>query len=325
MDKSVIKQPIAFNVIKVFKKFQKYFSFAALVLVVLIFSILSDKFRTITNFINILNQSSTLIAAAVGQTLVILAGSIDLSVGSLLGLTAVLTALASHYFGDLAIIVGPIAGLAAGTLTGLIFSKGKIPSFITALAMQIILRGIVLMITKGQPIHLKSSLIDSIAISKMAGIPVIFIFAICVFLIGLLITEYRPIGRYIKAVGGEEKVAKLSGINIDKVKIIVFSICGFMTGIAGVLQVSRTMAGVPMTGQNFELDTISACVLGGTLLSGGIGTVGGTIVGAFTLTALSSGLNIIGVSPYGQYVAKGLVLIVAILITIDRSKIKVIK
>jgi ribose/xylose/arabinose/galactoside ABC-type transport system permease subunit len=153
----------------------------------------------------------------------------------------------------------------------------------------------------------------------------IFILAFIFFIVMYFIDDYTPFGRRIRAIGGEEKVARLAGIKISRTYIFIFATAGALVGIAGVLQASRSAAGIPTTGTGFELDVIASVVLGGTTLTGGVGGVLGTIMGALTMTALSSGLNIVGVSPYGQYVVKGLVLMAAVFISIDRSKIGVIK
>lgn len=307
------------------QKRKKYFSFLALILVMVIFSLLSPRFRTLTNMSNIAQQSAVLIIAGVGVTFVILTGSIDLSVGSILGLSAVFTAGATSVLGPYAIMVGLLTGLVIGAINGLMFAKAKIPSFIVTLAMMTILRGVVLTYTNGRPVPVSDSFIINLSYQRIFGIPLIFILSLLTFALGYIIMEYTPFGRHIRAVGGEEKVARLSGINIDKVKLLAYVVSSILVGFAGVIQVSRIGAGVPTTGQGFEMDVISAIVLGGTTLSGGVGGVTGTVIGALTITALSSGLNIVGVSPYAQYIIKGLVLIVAILISIDRKKIGVIK
>jgi ribose/xylose/arabinose/galactoside ABC-type transport system permease subunit len=307
------------------QKRKKYFSFLALILVMVIFSLLSPRFRTLTNMSNIAQQSAVLIIAGVGVTFVILTGSIDLSVGSILGLSAVFTAGATSVLGPYAILVGLLTGLVIGAINGLMFAKAKIPSFIVTLAMMTILRGVVLTYTNGRPVPVSDSFIINLSYQRIFSIPLIFILSLLTFALGYIMMEYTPFGRHIRAVGGEEKVARLSGINIDKVKLLAYVVSSILVGFAGVIQVSRIGAGVPTTGQGFEMDVISAIVLGGTTLSGGVGGVTGTVIGALTITALSSGLNIVGVSPYAQYIIKGLVLIVAILISIDRKKIGVIK
>jgi len=313
------------NQIKSIDLLRKYFPVVVFLIVVGVFSILGEQFRTWTNITNIGKQSAVLIVAALGETLVILAGSIDLSVGSLLGLSSVLTAGATRVIGDWAILVGPIVGLTAGVCSGILFAKGRIPSFIVTLAMLTILRGFVLIYTKGQPIWLQSDLVKSIAEAEVFSFPGIFVVACCFFGLMYLVDEYTPFGRRIRAIGGDEKVARLSGIKIARTYIYVFAASGFLVGCAGVLQSSRSAAGIPTTGTGFELDVIASVVLGGTTLTGGVGGVLGTIMGALTMTALSSGLNIIGVSPYGQYVVKGLVLMAAVFISIDRNKIGIIK
>lgn len=304
---------------------RKYFPLLTLILVMIVFSALAKNFRTWTNVANIGNQSAVVIIAGIGETLVILAGSIDLSVGSLLGLSAVMTCAASAYIGIWCILIGPLVGLLAGLINGVVFAKGKIPSFMVTLAMLTILRGVVFIYTQGMPIVIENHILGSLADVELLFIPVIVCIALGVFLVMFFVDEYTPFGRQIRAIGGAEKVARLSGIKIDRTNILIFMTAGTLVGLAGVIQASRTAAGVPTIGTGFELDVIAAVVLGGTTLTGGVGGVGRTIIGALTITAISAGLNIVGVTPYVQYVVKGVVLMVAVLISIDRSKIAVIK
>lgn len=313
------------NRIKPIDLLRKYFPVVVFILVVVMFSILGAQYRTWTNITNMGKQSAVLIVAALGETLVILAGSIDLSVGSLLGLSAVLTAGATTVIGDWAILVGPMVGLTAGVCSGILFAKGRIPSFIVTLGMLIILRGVIFIYTQGAPIWLQSDLVKSLAEVEVFSFPGVFFIALGFFGLMYLVDEYTPFGRRVRAIGGDENVARLSGIKIARNYIYIFATSGFLVGCAGVLQSSRSAAGIPTTGTGFEFDVITAVVLGGTTMTGGVGGVLGTIMGALTMTALSSGLNIIGVNPYTQYIVKGLVLMAAVFISIDRNKIGIIK
>jgi len=303
------------------RRIKKHISLLTLFLVWIAFCLIDNNYFSWTNFFNIGKQSAVLVVAGIGETLVILAGSIDLSVGSLLGLSAVLTCGASGVLGPFSLLVGPVIGLVAGLISGVTFTKGKIPSFMVTLAMLTILRGIVLIYTRGKPIWIEDSILASIAEADVFSIPLIIIIAILIFGIMYLVDEHTPLGRQIRAIGGAEKVARLSGIKIERTYILIFAIAGALVGFAGVMQASRTAAGIATTGTGFELDVIAAVVLGGTTLSGGIGGVVGTLIGALTMTSLSAGLNIVGITPYVQYVLKGLILMGAVLISIDRSKI----
>jgi ribose transport system permease protein len=303
-----------------------YFGFFALLFIIVVFSIWNPKFFSIANMIIIAKQSSVLVVAAFGAMFVIITGSIDLSVGSLVGLSAVVSALISLRLGVIAGLTGGIiVGLLVGLFNGVIVAKGKIPSFIATLGFLTAGRGIILILTQGRPIIVDSVVHKFIGGGEISKIPFIVIVAIIFFIITVYLLNYTVFGRNIYAVGGSEKVARFAGINIDNVKLWAFAIAGVYAGVAGVLLAGRMGAGSPTSGQGLELDVITAVVIGGTLLSGGSGKVYGTVIGALLMSALSNGLNITAVNPYIQYIIKGMVLIVAVLVTLDRRKLDVIK
>ncbi|MGI6038190.1 MAG: ABC transporter permease [Limnochordia bacterium] len=305
--------------------FQKYFSVCFLFLLILFFALQSQHFLTFKNFGNILQQSATLIIVAMGGTFVIMSGSIDLSVGSVVGLSSVITAGLIKIIGLWAIPVGILVGTICGLINGFIFSKVKIPSFITTLGMMIVARGVVLVYTRGMPITVFHPGFLFLGQGRVLGIPFIVILALLTFLLTAFISQYTVFGRNIRAIGGQERVSLLSGINVDGVKLLIYVFAGALSGLGGVAMAARLGAGTPLLGDGMELDVIAAVVLGGTPLTGGIGSVLGTIVGALTMIVLGNGLNIMGISSYTQMIIKGIVLVLAVAMTIDREKIGVIK
>jgi len=311
---------------KIFHLLRKYFSVIALLGIVAVFSFWNDRFLTITNLKIIAQQSAILAIAAYGGMVVIICGSIDLSVGSLVGLCAVSAAAITKNYGPGAgMLAGVIVGFLGGSFNGVVYAKGKIPSFIVTLGILNAGRGLILMITQGRPILVEADILRFLGGGMVLGIPMLLIMAIIFVFITHYILLYIPFGRYVYAIGGGENVAKLSGVEVDKAKIWAFIMAGVYAGIGGVLLAGRMAAGSPTAGDGMVMDVITAIILGGTLLTGGVGNAFGTLIGALIMGSLSNGLNIVGVNPYVQYVVKGLVLIGAVGITLDRKKIGIIK
>jgi ribose transport system permease protein len=302
-------------------------SLIALFLLCLVLSLLSDKFLTGTNLWNVLRQISVNVCISVGMTLVVLMAGIDLSVGSVLGLTAALSAgLLKNGLGfeslDLfvgftvlgGVLVAMLAGLFLGFLNGWFITKFSIPPFVATLAMLTIARGLTMLYTQGMPISNLGSSFEFIGSGWFLGIPVpVWISAFFVLIVSLL-SKKTTFGRYIYAIGGNEKAAFLSGININRVKLIVYGIAGMMASVAGILVTSRLNSAQPNAGASYELDSIAAVVIGGTSLSGGVGSVTGTVIGATIIGVLNNGLVLLNVSPFWQQVVKGLVILVAVII-----------
>jgi ribose/xylose/arabinose/galactoside ABC-type transport system permease subunit len=259
------------------------------------------------------------------MTFVIVSGSIDLSVGSVVALSALAAAALSPEMGVWAILPAVGIGVLCGLLNGLLFSYGKIPSFIVTLGTMVIFRGLVLLYTKGAPVSITDRDFLLVYTGRSLGIPNTVLIAIVATLVAAVIFNHTVFGREVRAIGGGERVALLSGIRVDRVKLWVFVLCGALCGLAGLLQSARTMAATAQLAQGLELDVIAAVVVGGTPLTGGIGRIRGTVLGVLIIAILSNGMNMTGVDPYLQNILKGLVLIVAVFLTIDRSKISIIK
>lgn len=301
----------------------RYIPFLALILLVVGFGIAeTDRFLTARNAQIILLQSAVLIIVGLGMTFVIIAGSIDLSVGSLVAVTAMLSAAAANQWGlPGALAVALLAGAAAGLVNGLVFTVLRVPSFIATLGMLSVARGLTIIYSDGAPIPIQ----DATRVLSLGTWPEpVFVAAFAVVLCQV-IYRLTPFGRYVQAIGGNERVALFSGVPVDRTKTLIFVLSGLMAGLGGLITAARLGAGTPQAGTGFELDVISAVVIGGTPLTGGIGTMYSTAVGALVISTLSNGLVILGVPSEVQTVIKGVVLVLAVFISLDRRKIGIIK
>jgi len=311
----------------------KFQSLIALVLLCIGIGLLSDKFFTVDNGWNVMRQISVNICISVGMTLVVLTGGIDLSVGSVLAIGGAIAAGLLKFgieipSGNLYIgftLLGSIlGGLAIGSLLGLFngwtITKFKVPPFVATLAMLTIARGFTMLYTKGFPISNLGDSFAYIGTGWFIGIPVPVWISAVVIVVAIIITQKTALGRYIYAIGGNEHASKLSGINISKVKIIVYGIAGMLAAIGGIIVTSRLDSAQPNAGMSYELDAIAAVVIGGTSLSGGRGTIMGTVLGALIIGVLNNGLVLLNVSPFWQQVVKGGVILLAVIIDKANSK-----
>ena len=295
----------------------KYGIFIAFALLVILMGIISPPFFNPSNIINILRQTSVNGIIAVGMTFIIITGGIDLSVGSLLALSAVIATSFAHP-GEWALAVpvclGIMVGLAGGMVNGILIAKKRIAPFIVTLGMMTVARGLALVYTNGRPVINLSDGYNKIGGGYFVGIPIPVLVFVAIVAIGAFVLHYTRFGRYTFAVGGNELAAKVSGIKTDKVKISMYAITGALAGLAGVVLSSRVMSGSASTGQGYELDAIAAVVIGGTSLSGGIGTIAGTVVGALIIGVMNNGLDLMNVSSYWQLIAKGLIIVLAVML-----------
>ena len=304
---------------------QKFFPVLLLLALVIVFSALSPRFLHINNLLIVAQQAVVLLVAALGMTFVIIAGSIDLSVGAIVALSALATAWSVPTLGVAAVVPACLVGLACGLANGIVVAKGKVPSFIVTLGAMVIYRGIVLFFTRGAPISIDDETFLDVFSGRVFGIPSSAIIALGLIAITLVILNLTVFGREVRAVGGGERIAFLTGIKVDRVKIGLFALLGLLCGMAGLLQGARAMAATAQLGEGLELDVIAAVVVGGTPLTGGVGSIQGTILGALIITTLSNGMNSIGLDPYFQNIVKGGVLVLSVFVTIDRKKIGIIK
>ncbi len=304
---------------------RRFFPIFLLVALAVAFSLTSSRFLQFNNLMIVAQQAVVLLVAALGMTFVVIAGSIDLSVGAIVAIAALVAARTSGDIGVLAILPACAIGVVCGLINGLVVAKGKVPSFIVTLGAMVVYRGIVLFFTRGAPVSIENEAFLDAYSGRTAGIPNSVLIALVLIGVAAFMLNLTVFGREVRAIGGGERIAHLSGIRVDRAKILIFVLSGLLCGMAGLLQGARAMAATAQLGEGLELDAIAAVVVGGTPLTGGVGSIQGTILGALIITILSNGMNIIGLDPYFQNIVKGLVLVLSVFITIDREKIGIIK
>jgi ribose transport system permease protein len=275
-----------------------------------------STFLNWSNLSQVARALSFIAIMAVGQSAVIISGGIDLSVGSVLGLTGVVTAvlLNMNFPVPVAVLAGVVTGLACGLINGLLITRIKLPPFIVTLGMMSIARGLAFAITGGQTIRGLPSSFLSLGQGELFGIPfVIILFGVFAVIVSYMLRS-MVWGRYTYAIGGNEEASVYSGVNVGRVKTAIYSLCGLSAGIAGVLFTSRFGVGQSTSGLGYELDVIAACVIGGISLTGGRGTILGAVVGSVLMGVLRNGLVLLNVSEYWQEVAIGLVILLAVIL-----------
>jgi ribose transport system permease protein len=289
-----------------------------LLLICIVFALGSNEFLTASNLLNVALQTSIIAIVALGMTFVIFTAGIDLSVGSLMALSgAVAAGIAVRQGMDtyLSISIALGVGLILGAINGLMVIKGGIPPFVATLSMLAIARGLTLVYTEGRPIAGLDERFIYWGTGQVWGIPIPVILMIVIALIAHVVSRYTPFGLHVYSTGGNEETTRLAGISPDRIKLAVYVISGILAALGGVLLTARLWSAQPNAASGWELDAIAAPVLGGTSLFGGVGSIGGTVIGAFIIGVLSNGLNLMGVPSYYQQVIKGLVLILAV--TVD--------
>ena len=296
---------------------------AGLVGLCLLLWILTPHFLTVSNLLNVLEQTSINAVIAVGMTFVILSGGIDLSVGSVLALSGVVmaTLLQEGWAVLPAMAAGLAIGFAFGAFNGIAIAWGRLPPFIATLGMMSIARGCALLFTEGRPVSGFEQGFRSLATARILGIPAPVVITAAVYLAARFVLSSTRFGRYVYAMGGNEEATRLSGVNVRLHKTLVYGVSGLTSAIAAVLLTARLNSAQPIAGIMYELDAIAATVIGGTSLSGGEGGVGGTLIGALIMGVLRNGLNLLGVSSFLQQVVIGLVIVFAVLLdTVLKSK-----
>lgn len=310
---------------------QKLLAFASLILLLVFFSFASPAFMQIDNVLGILQSTAVNGVLAIACTFIIITGGIDLSVGTLMTFCAVMAGVFLTYW-ELPMWTGVVAAIATGVLCGVIsgtlIAKMKIPPFIATLGMMMLLKGLSLVVSGTKPIYFtntdnfsmisQDSIIGLITPSLPIPNAVLILFVLAV-LASLTLTR-TALGRYTFALGSNEEAVRLSGVNVDRWKISVYGLGGGVCGVAGLLIASRLNSAQPALGQGYELDAIAAVVIGGTSLSGGSGTILGTIIGAFIMSVLTNGLRILSVAQEWQTVVTGIIIILAVYADILRRK-----
>jgi len=305
----------------------RFRSLFALGLMVLVMSILSDQFLTADNGFNILRQISVNLCLSIGMTLVIVSGGIDLSVGAILGLAGAVAAgllknglvipplgIALVFTTTGAILAGVLVGGAAGWANGYVITRFRLPPFVATLGMLSIARGLTMLWTGGFPVTGLGDTFGTVGTGVFLGVPMPVWIMAGIAALFVVVTKKSRFGRHLYAVGGNERAARLTGLRVNRIKIAVYTLAGALSGVAGLIVTSRLDSAQPNAGLGYELDSIAAVVIGGTSLSGGRGTVLGTVLGCLIIGVLNNGLFLLNVSPFWQQVIKGGVILLAVAI-----------
>ena len=297
---------------------QRFSPIFILLLLILVMSLINDLFFQFDNMINIIRQTAFLGVVAMGMTLVILTAGIDLSVGSLMAISACIMGVAATEWGvppALAILLGLLAGAFMGVVNGFVITKGKIQPFIATLGMMVLARGLVLLITGGLAVRdIPESMLVFGGGQRLFGIPYSAYVFVAVAIVAWILLNKTTLGRNVVAVGGNAEASRTSGIRVDRTKIIVYGICGFFCAIAGLIYMGRVNSVPPLMASGMELQAITAVALGGTSLAGGNGSIVGTVIGVLTIGVLNNGLQLMNVSAaWQQVVLGGMIVIVVIL------------
>jgi ribose/xylose/arabinose/galactoside ABC-type transport system permease subunit len=302
---------------------QKFSPIFILLLLIVIMSIANERFFQVANMINIIRQTAILGVVAMGMTLVILTAGIDLSVGSLMAVSACIMGVAATEFGIHpvpAVLLGLVAGTLMGVLNGIIITKGQIQPFIATLGMMVAARGIVLLITGGLAVRNIPESMLYIGSRFLGRVPYsAFLFA-AVAIIAWVLLNKTTLGRNVMAVGGNAEASRTSGIRVDRTKIVVYGLCGFFCAIAGFLYMGRVNSVPPLMASGMELQAITAVALGGTSLAGGYGSVVGTVIGVLTIGVLNNGLNLMNVPAALQQVILGTMIIAVVILDSWRKR-----
>lgn len=305
------------NIQAQFRNFGQYGIFLAFAIICLVLAFSTPRFFTVSNVMTIGNQVSINALLAFGVTFVIITGGIDLSLGSMVAVTGVVAATFAHpdtYPVIVPIFIGLAAGCGIGAFNGMIITKSKVPPFIVTLGTMTIGRGLALILSKGRPVSNLSDSFNFIGGGNLFGIPFPIIILIIAFIVCSIILNKTILGRYMYAVGGNEPAARASGIRVNNVKMWVYTICGLLSAMGGILLTSRITTGQPNAGAGFELDAIAAAIIGGTSTSGGTGTMTGTLIGALLIGVISNSLDLLNVTSYYQQVVMGAIIIGAVVL-----------
>lgn len=294
---------------------RNWFIFIVLIGLLIAFSLLHDSFFSLTNFQTIGRQTAMVSIIAFGATFVITAGQIDLSVGAILGLVGIVAATIMQAGGGpvLASTVGLLLGAGIGLANGLLVAIAKIPAFLVTLGTMSIARGLALTITNTKPlVIMDDSFIEFWGAGSIGGFPTSILWTAIIFFIALWLYRYHRFGNYVKAIGGNKTAALFSGIKVNKQTILVFVLAGLLAAVSALIMAARLKSGRPEVGSGYELEAITAVILGGTLLSGGKGKMPNTLVGSLIVGIIVNGLTILGVQSTIQQVIKGIIIISAV-------------
>jgi ribose transport system permease protein len=297
-------------------KARRYGTVLGLVFLSAVLWALTPHFLTVSNLLNIAQQTSINAIVAAGMTFVIISGGIDLSVGSIVALSGVAlgTVLQAGQPGIVAVIAAVAVGIASGLVNGLLVSFGRLPPFIATLGMMSVARGSALVLTEGRPISGFSEGFRWVATGSLGPIPAPVIITLLVYAIAHVVITRTTFGRYVYAIGGNEEATRLSGVAVRFHKTAIYAVSGLMSAVAAIVLTARLNSAQPIAGMMYELDAIAATVIGGTSLMGGEGSLFGTLVGALIMGVLRNGLNLLGVSSFLQQIVIGGVIVGAVLV-----------
>lgn len=319
---TAVKQPVIRNEAK-----QKVLAFASLIVLILVFTFASSNFFRFDNLVGIMLSTAVIGVLALGSTFVIITGGIDLAVGTVMTFSSVMAGVVITFWNQsivLGVIGGIVAGGICGFVSGFLIAKMKIPPFIATLAMMMVTKGLSLIISGTKPIYFNETpAFGRIAMGDwIPGVDIpsaVFIFLVLGIIASIILTK-TLLGRYTFALGSNEEATRLSGVNTVRWKIIIYTLTGVFSGIAGIMMASRLNSAQPALGSGYELEAIAAVVIGGTSLSGGAGSILGTVIGALIMSVLTNGLRILSVAQEWQTVVVGLVIIIAVYADILRRR-----
>ncbi len=300
------------------KRLNNQLPLITLIILIIVGSFLSDSFLSVKNLVNLIQFSAETGIIAVGMAFVIFTGGIDLSVGSTVALAAVVSASTQGLGVGGVLVLCVLLGALIGFINGIVITKARVEPFMATLAMMAIVRAVTLWFTNGGPVLKPVSDNYRALADDVFGIPLPAIYLVFIFLLGYVLLRRLPFGRHVMAVGGGEETARLFGVRVEKVKLMVYTLSGILAALAGALITARIGMGEPRSGFNFELTAIAIVIVGGTYLLGGRGTIGGTFIGAMIFAVILNLMNLMDVSAYVQPIVRGFIIIIAALL-ISRS------
>jgi len=303
------------NLFKKITDAQEFAVFTALIALCILISVINKGFYSFDNLMNILRTTSYVVIVAIANTFVFIMAGLDLSVGSVIGLGGLLAAYFMKFYNMpvwFSIILGIIPGLLVGIFNGYCIVKLKIPSMIATLGSMYMARGVVYVLTKGAPVFPLPDSFNRIGNGNIFGVPYSVLFMIVLALIGAYVLKNTTFGRYVYAIGGNQETARLSGISVDNVKMIVYMLSGISAAISGIILTSRIASAQVSLGQGWELNVIASIIIGGTSMFGGVGTITGTVIGALIMSVLQNGMVLMNVSPYWQNIVVGAIIVATV-------------
>lgn len=298
---------------------QNYGIIVIFLAVTLILCIVSPTFRVPRNLLNVWKQASVNGILSMGMMIVVITGGIDLSMGSVVGVAGVCAAMVGHpdqFPFIVPFVVAIVVGALVGACNGIGVAYGKLPPFIITLGTMSVARGLALVVSGGNPVINLSPAFSALATGNLAGIPYLSFYLLIVVVLMAFILTQTVFGRHIYLIGGNKQAAKVSGIDVNKTLLAVYTISGMLAGFGGLLMASRTNQGSPTMGASYEMDAVTAAVIGGVSMSGGYGNVWGVIIGALFIAVIENGLTIFSVDPNWKQVVKGLIIIIAVLLDV---------